>query len=104
MTLEVVWSYSFIHFFSTNISSAQRLPNGNTLVTEGNPGRIFELTPEKEIVWEFMAAPGEDARGSNSIYRAYRIPYGWLPQVPVPNEVALARPAGDSFHVPGSVQ
>ena len=33
VTLELVWSYTAPRFFSTNISSAQRLPNGNTLVT-----------------------------------------------------------------------
>ena len=33
-------------FFSTNISSAQRLPNGNTLITAGADGRMFEVTRE----------------------------------------------------------
>jgi len=27
-----------------NISGAQRLPNGNTLITEGAGGRVFEVT------------------------------------------------------------
>ena len=31
VTLELVWSYTNRRFFSTNISGAQRLPNGNTL-------------------------------------------------------------------------
>jgi len=31
----------------------QRLPNGNTLITESTQGRIFEVTPENEIVWEY---------------------------------------------------
>ncbi|MGD8341576.1 MAG: aryl-sulfate sulfotransferase, partial [Gammaproteobacteria bacterium] len=30
VTLELVWSYAGPNFFSTNISGAQRLPNGNT--------------------------------------------------------------------------
>ncbi len=37
VTLELVWSYTNPRFFSTNISSAQRLPNGNTLSPPG-PG------------------------------------------------------------------
>ena len=35
VTLELVWSYTNPRFFSTNISGAQRLPNGNTLITAG---------------------------------------------------------------------
>ena len=54
VTLELVWSYANPRFFSTNISSAQRLPNGNTLVTAGAGGRIFEVTRDGTIVWEYM--------------------------------------------------
>ena len=39
-------------FFSARVSSAQRLPNGNTLITEGDLGRIFEVKTEGTIVWE----------------------------------------------------
>ena len=54
MTLELVWSYTNPRFFSTNISGAQRLPNGNTLITAGAGGRMFEVTKEGAIVWEYM--------------------------------------------------
>lgn len=104
VTLQVVWSYSQINFYSTNISSAQRLANGNTLITEGAPGRVFEVTPDKRIVWEYMNAPGEGPGGLVQVYRAYRIPYGWLPQVPAPQQVALPRPDPHTFHVPGAAQ
>ncbi len=97
VTLAVVWSYSAPNFFSTNISSAQRLPNGNTLVTEGAPGRVFEVTAKKEIVWEYMNAPGESARKSNSVYRAYRVPYAWIPQLAAPKETAVTAPAPGDF-------
>ena len=33
---------------------AQRLPNRNTLITETDTGRAFEVTPEGEIVWQFL--------------------------------------------------
>jgi len=42
-------------FFSSGIGSCQRLPNGNTLVTESTAGRAFELTPAREIVWEWRS-------------------------------------------------
>jgi hypothetical protein len=48
------WSYSAPEtFFSAFISGAQRLANGNTLICSGASGRVFEITPDKRIVWEF---------------------------------------------------
>tara|TARA_R110002033_G_scaffold20329_4_gene51575 strand:- start:8705 stop:10336 length:1632 start_codon:yes stop_codon:yes gene_type:complete len=41
-------------FFSNILSSAQRLPNGNTLICEGINGRFFEITPSESIVWEYI--------------------------------------------------
>jgi hypothetical protein len=41
-------------FFSGAISGAHRLPNNNTLICEGNPGRYFEVTSQKNIVWEYV--------------------------------------------------
>jgi hypothetical protein len=51
------WSYSApkkSDFFSSFISGAQRLPNGNTLICSGANGTMFEVTPEKEIVWKYI--------------------------------------------------
>lgn len=101
VTLSVVWSYAAPNFFSSNISGAQRLPNGDTLITEGAPGRVFEVTPEGKTVWEYVAPPGETGRKSNAVYRAYRIPYGWLPQIAPPAEQAIVPPEPGAFHVPG---
>ena len=56
-TMELVWSYRGSDdepFYSRSCGSAQRLPGGNTLVTESDNGRAFEITPEGEIVWEFF--------------------------------------------------
>lgn len=53
---EVVWMYvdSFpLAFYSPFIGGAQRLPNGNTLITEGGFGRMFQVTKEGEVVWEY---------------------------------------------------
>lgn len=100
VTLKVVWSYASPQFFSTNISSAQRLPNGNTLVTEGAPGRIFEVTEDRTIVWEYMNPLFAGPRRSNGVYRAYRLPYGWIPQLPRPDERAVTPPALGDFALP----
>src|SRR5215470_5492642 len=56
-TNAIAWEYRGappISFYSYNISSAERLPNGNTLICEGAPGRLFEVTPEGHIVWEYI--------------------------------------------------
>jgi hypothetical protein len=55
-TGRVVWAYegnSENGFFTRDCGSAERLPNGNTLITESNAGRAFEVTQDNEIVWEF---------------------------------------------------
>jgi len=100
VTLELVWSYTNPRFFSTNISSAQRLPNGNTLITAGAGGRMFEVTTQGAIVWEYMYPLFSGANASNAVYRAYRIPYGWIPQITRPTERPVAPPALGDFKVP----
>jgi hypothetical protein len=52
-----VWSYvaeNPTDFFAVNLAGAQRLPNGNTLICDGPHGKLFEVTPTKEIVWEYQ--------------------------------------------------
>lgn len=56
-THELVWSYEGNDeqpFESYVRSSAQTLPNGNRLITESDGGRLFEVTREGNIVWEFI--------------------------------------------------
>lgn len=55
-TGEIVWEYkaSPAHeFFSRKRGGCQRLPNGNTLITESSRGHSFEITKDHKIVWEF---------------------------------------------------
>ncbi len=52
---EPVWSYSDgDDFYSAIISGVGRLPNGNTLITSGVTGTIFEVTPDGETVWKYV--------------------------------------------------
>lgn len=56
-TQRVVWSYAddVVNLFYTPfMGNAQRLPNGNTHVTESSTGRLFEVTPVGEVVWEYV--------------------------------------------------
>ncbi|HEX5108739.1 MAG TPA: aryl-sulfate sulfotransferase [Vicinamibacterales bacterium] len=101
VALKLVWSYTAPgRFFSTNISGAQRLPNGNTLVTAGAGGRLFEVTTDGRIVWEYLNPLFAGAQGSNAVYRSYRVPYEWIPQLPRPAEKAVTPPALGDFRVP----
>ena len=40
-------------FYSHFLGSAQRLPNGNTLITDSETGEAFEVTPDKVVVWRY---------------------------------------------------
>ena len=57
-TNEIVWVYKARDnpqsFFSPHIGGCQRLPSGNTLICEGAKGCLFEVTPDGEIVWEYV--------------------------------------------------
>ena len=105
-TYEIVWQYSQPlptadrdrdsviqgnerKFFSAFMSSAQRLKNGNTLITEANSGRVFEVTTEGEVVWEYYAGTGQTKPGvpgvvGAAVYRAYRVPKTWVPNMTCP--------------------
>jgi outer membrane protein assembly factor BamB len=71
-TGETLWNYTADppeSFFSSAVSGQERLPNGNTLICSGGQGRIFEVTMEGEIVWEYVNPyHGEGGRG-NGLYR-----------------------------------
>jgi len=57
LTKKIEWIYegNEQHPFYTKVGGiCQRLPNGNTLITEYDKGRIFEVNELNEIVWEFI--------------------------------------------------
>ena len=61
-----VWHYdgtSESSFFSKTCGAAQRLANGNTLVTESDGGRALEIAPDGEVVWEFYNPHRGGSRG-----------------------------------------
>ena len=98
-----VWAFS-----SSFISSARRLPNGNTLIDEGMTGRFFQVTPKGEVVWEYLNPYfGElKFRGHNAYtnwcYRAEPVPFSWVPDGTPHSEAAVVPPDITTFRVPGS--
>jgi hypothetical protein len=112
-TLTVVWQYTPVEagfeypvdcakFYSPFISSVQRLPNGNTLITEGSDGRIFEVTSKHEIVWEYISPYWGTKMKLNMVYRAYRVPYEWIPQLKTPDEKPIPRIDCVRYRMPGA--
>ena len=76
---KTVWEYKGDPpwtFFSPHISGQQRLASGNTLICEGQWGRIFEVSPDMEIVWEYINphfdVGGGGAFKGNWVFRSYR--------------------------------
>ncbi len=75
LSKKTVWQYEADppkSFFSPTRGSNQRLPNGNTFVAESDSGRLFEVTAEGEIVWEFLNPDRRKNGGRMALYRAIR--------------------------------
>lgn len=75
------WSYrdSFPEvFYSKNVSNAQRLANGNTLICAGATGTFFEIDTAKQVIWKYVnpvSAKGPAEQGvrfiENQVFRCY---------------------------------
>ena len=50
----IPWEYRERFFYSSLAGSQQPLPNGNVLVTSSHGGRVFEVTPQGETVWQWL--------------------------------------------------
>ena len=83
------WEYvalDTVSFFAPFISGAHRMANGHTFVTEGTRGRYLEVTPERQVVWEYLTPyPG-----------SLRFPDGTTPQPVGPLKYATFR----ATHIP----
>jgi len=80
-TNEIEWAFEEenpVNFDTSYIGGCERLPNGNTLICEGERGRFFEVTASGEMVWEYVVPfyAGEEwmwyGRYSNATFRCHR--------------------------------
>jgi hypothetical protein len=79
-TVEEVWEWRATpDLFDFAVGDADRLPNGNTLITAGVSGRIIEVTPAGEIVWDFRMTQGETPPNFPWFYRAEHVPAAKVP-------------------------
>jgi outer membrane protein assembly factor BamB len=94
-TKKVEWSYQsemILGMFSFMVSGCERLPNGNTFITEGASGHLLEVTADGETVWEYVSpwALTHPRFGvTTAVFRAYRIAaddprLAGLPRSPAP--------------------
>ena len=110
---EVVWEYTGLDsdravwtFYSSFISNAERLPNGNTFIDEGMNGRIFQVTRAGDVVWEYInphfthTNTGGGRSLNNALYRAQPVPYSWVPKETPHAEKAVVPPDPETFRVP----
>ena len=82
------------------------------MITEGGGGRLFEVTRDYEIVWEYISPYYGNGvyRGMskyngtkfNAVYRAYRVPYEYCPQAGIPTEVPIEPIDNSDFRMPGA--
>lgn len=61
-------------FYSYNLGGAHRLPSGNTLITNGDYGKLFEVTNEGEKVWQY-----------NTVEQLFKAVYIPPEEPPIPN-------------------
>lgn len=52
----VAWTFTDSDLYSSGLSSAVRMNNGNTLIAEGRDGTLWEVTPDGEIEWLYKTA------------------------------------------------
>jgi len=74
LTKKIVWEYKSDppqQFFTIDRGGNQRLPNGNTLIAQSEKGRVFEITKDGKVVWEFYN-PDVRKKERAAIYRMMR--------------------------------
>lgn len=74
-TGEVVWDFHLAGLRTAR--DCDRLPNGNTLIqavlSEGDDSIIFEVTPEREIVWQLKLKDTPASGSPGWFYKAQRV-------------------------------
>jgi outer membrane protein assembly factor BamB len=104
LTKEIVWiyeteGYANLKFFSKSMGTQKRLPNGNTYIAEDNTGRLFQVRPDGEIVWEYVN------RGGTT--RPSVVPYDFTPQLrtmPRPEELSVTPPNNLEWRIPPDIR
>ncbi|MFW6285797.1 MAG: arylsulfotransferase family protein [Nanoarchaeota archaeon] len=65
INMNIEWEYKNDDFFTLSQGYVQKLDNENLLITQSEDGRVFEITKDKEIVWEFYHPEKQNKKNSN---------------------------------------
>lgn len=74
-TRRVIWEYTASRdepLYSARSAGAEVLPNGNVLIVETDRGRVLEVTPGKDVVWEFRN-PFRAGKGGDRVAQVYAL-------------------------------
>ncbi|MBN1345020.1 MAG: hypothetical protein JXQ73_20165 [Phycisphaerae bacterium] len=95
---EIAWQYRGAKpgdFYTESCGISQRLPNGNTLITESDNGRAFEVTSSGKIVWEYCSPfrVGSGGELVATLFEMTRVDKGFFPWLDRPrSNVAEDKP------------
>ena len=72
---EIIWQHP-----ANRPQDVWQLPNGNMLVTESQDGRLFEVTLDGRVVWEYLNPRTMDDEKPIVVRfaRGYRVPYDYF--------------------------
>jgi hypothetical protein len=90
-TGELAWQYGSKFFFSSVAGTVQKFVGPNFVIASSHGGRVFEVTPDGEIVWEWVPP--------YMPMRPERLPYDHCPQL-----AAFARPEETEVRVEGDTR
>jgi len=81
---EPIWSYNAenpTELYSGLLSNAQRLPNGNTLLCSAKQGLFLEITPDKNVAWEYKNYLPTERRNDVARVERYPLDYPGIPKI-----------------------
>jgi hypothetical protein len=95
----IVWQYLpkvVFQLYSGHIGGCERLVNGNTLICEGESGRVFEATKDCDVCWEWTNPFEYKWKGvvSAMLFRAHR----YMPDSPELSGMVMRKEGCDEIN------
>jgi len=87
-----IWVYQATGFYSGNLGSCQRLPNGNTFMDEATSGDFLEVNSAGSVLWSYNT--------SYQIAKAYRYPWYYPGVVNLNASTVTMTPIGTPIQIP----
>lgn len=91
--------------FSNFMGGAQRLPNGNTLISDGANGRFMQVTPQNRTVWEYISPFVPSPQYQGAILKGQQYGPGYCTQfksLPVASGPAVVPDPNSQLRIPNA--